>query len=390
MVRYVLVLSDAHLAPLLSSAQMPYRSAAFAPDAALAQTIDRAVARRIREGGALEIVLAGDVFDFDAPLENCETTSCVRSVDVRTAPGAAQALRRILADHPSVLFALRRALAVGARVVILPGNHDAQLVFPEVREVLRGALRDEPSASLSARFASPLVATEVVFRSWSHVTADGLVVVEHGHQYDPLCTLSRLLPQDGRTESTVGTVSSFYGPLLFEGGDPFAIDPFAERRSVLRALASSLQRSGPAAILRCTRELMAASADCPSPSAWELLADEMRVGPRSARARHACFASKATVVDLLKAASREYDYGPDVEAALQRAMTVATDVHGAKVAVVGHTHAPRQVVLPNGAVMLNSGSWTPRRSPSDPVGTYAWIATDGQRVLSANVEAVRR
>ena len=368
---FTCVISDVHLSPIIEDERMPYRGRAFAPDEELSRTIDRAVQVARQSDGTLEIVLGGDVFDLDVPISCEEIRLCARTIDARSLSGAAAILGRTLADHPAFTLALRRAIAGGARLVVLPGNHDAQLALRSPREVLRRAVG------------------EVVFRSWCHVTDDDLVLVEHGHQYDPLCRLSCLTP-DRRAEDTVGTVSSFYAPILFPDLDPFAIDPFAERRSVVASLKEALQRGGAGGVATCVRDLLSATMDRPVPTPAPELAAEIGVDPQIVGLRQQLFAPKASVEELLHAALGSVDYGQSVEAAMLLAMTTATDVHGVKVAVVGHTHAPGQATLLNGATLLNSGSWTPRRDPQRPVGSYAWIVSNGGHIVDASVQSVFR
>lgn len=376
--KFIMVISDAHLAPILEDDRMPYRGRAFAPDEELSHTIDRAVQIARQAGGALEIVLGGDVFDLDVPATSEEVHLCAHTIDPRTSSGGAAVLGRTLADHPAFTLALRRAIAAGARVVVLPGNHDAQLALSSPREVLRRALDTPPGARA------------LVFKSWCHITDDGLVLVEHGHQYDPLCRVHRLVLGREAAEETVGTVSSFYAPLLFPHLDPFAVDPFAERRGVVASLKDALRVGGARGLLFCARDLLAATVDRPATTSAAELAAEIDADPQIVGLRQQLFASKATGEELLHAALGSVDYMQSVEAAMLRAMVTATDAHGAKVAVVGHTHAPGQMRLPNGATLLNSGSWTPRRDRQQPVGSFAWIVTNGPHVVDAVVQPVLR
>ena len=381
---FTMVVSDVHLAPVFRSDRLPFRGPAFQPDAELSRAIDRALEIARRNQGALELVLAGDFFDLDVAQNPWDVENASRTLDVRTAAGAAKALAATLRDHPGVVLALRRALTAGTRVTIVPGNHDAQLAIPAVAAVLRASV-EPPPTDLRLRL-----------RPWCHITADGAVVVEHGHQYDPLCVVRRLVPHahgdgpgDLRAEATIGTVSSFYAPLLIPGSDPFAVDPFVERRGMRAILMDALSRGG--AAIHAMRELILASADEPEPDPTPALAAELGVDPQIVGLRRALFADKATARALLDLAQETPGaYGRLVEHATARAMTTATDVHRARVAVVGHTHAPRRSDLPNGAVLLNSGSWTPRRSSGDPVGSFAWIVTSDGHVVDAHVEPVRR
>ena len=371
--RIVLVLSDVHLAPTFDSDRLPFRSACFSPAAYLSQTIDRAVehARAVR--GDLEIVLAGDVFDFDVPQNAEEAVAGVRLEDATTPHVASYMLHRTLLDHLPFTLALQRATGAGAHVVVLPGNHDAQLGFVRAQKLM-----------------SRVLGQNIAFAPWYYKAAGGAVHVEHGHLYDPLCAVARLcLNGAANTERTIGTVSSFYAPLLLPGVDPFATDPFAERRSFREAMIlQGLPGTRP--LLACMRELLTATKQGRCDEA-AVLAQECGLEPAQVDYLRAFFAPKATASDVLAICAGSVDYGASVEERTRRAMEAATAVHGARVAVVGHTHRAGVTPLANGATLLNSGAWTPRRTSSEPVGSYAWIAAEeGGHITDASVKQVYR
>ena len=375
--RAVIVLSDVHLAPTFDSDRLPFRSSCFSPAVYLSQTIDHAVehARKARAG--LEIVLAGDVFDFDVPQSAEEAAAGLRLVDTTTPAASADVLHRTLLDHLPFTLALQRAARAGTRVVVLPGNHDAQLGFASVRKYLERA-----------------IGPGVTFGHWYCAAADGAVHVEHGHLYDPLCAVARLLldetaENEANTERTIGTVSSFYAPLLLPGVDPFITDPFAERRTFRAMLAEA--RLQPRAVLECMRELFIATGRSHSrPDDVNVLALALGREPSEIDYLRSFFSPKATATEVLAISAGSVDYGGAVEERTRRAMTAATTLHGASVAVVGHTHRAGATPLANGSMLLNSGAWTPRRTSAEPVGSYAWITTENSRVNSATVEHVYR
>lgn len=371
--RAVLVLSDVHLAPTFDSHRLPFRSACFSPAAYLSHTIDRAVASARATGCHLEIVLAGDVFDFDVPQSAEEAEKGLRCDDATTPAVAAHVLHRTLLDHLPFVLALQRATGAGARVVVLPGNHDAQLGFVSAQKLMARVLGEN-----------------AVFAPWYYAAAGGAVHVEHGHLYDPLCAVARLcLDGAGNTERTVGTVSSFYAPLLLPGVDPFATDPFAERKSFREAMiAQGLPGTRP--LLACMRELLVAAKRCISDETC-VLASAQGLEPAQVDYLRAFFAPKATPSDIIAICAGTVDYGAAVEDRTRRAMEAATLTHGARVAVVGHTHRAGVMPLANGATLLNSGAWTPRRSSSEPVGSYAWVTTDEDgNIDDASVKQVQR
>ena len=101
--------------------------------------------------------------DAQLPLCFTEEQSCIK-------------LAAIMAAHPSFVASLNGFLAARPenRLTILPGNHDADFFFPEVRRHLRyGVSSDE---RISDRISFNL---DQVY----HPTA--AIWIEHGHQHDP-------------------------------------------------------------------------------------------------------------------------------------------------------------------------------------------------------------
>ena len=114
-------------------------------------------------GGATDLILNGDTFELAA--DEC----------VRDDPGlgcteaeALAALERVLAAHTRAIDALAAFARAGAnRVVLVPGDHDAALLFPAVRVRAEAALGGGRAA---------------VAAGGAWVSADGQVFVEHGQQ----------------------------------------------------------------------------------------------------------------------------------------------------------------------------------------------------------------
>jgi UDP-2,3-diacylglucosamine pyrophosphatase LpxH len=132
-------------------------------------------------GPGARLVLAGDIFDLDW------VGSAPRAGEGPAA--AAGRLRGILAEFPDVTVALRGFLAGGGEVEWLAGNHDAEILHPEVQRVLQQALGD-PGEKL---------------RFFPEGVDLGGVRVEHGHQHDPD---NRFLP-DTRAAVLRGRLADF-------------------------------------------------------------------------------------------------------------------------------------------------------------------------------------
>lgn len=164
----ILVISDLHIG---SGALDDF-------DLELEQHLSGFLAEKAAGDNPVELVINGDFFDFvqAPPYQGAE-------LEARTAEGyslcftASQSqakLAAILESHAGTLAALRTFLDArpGNRIVILPGNHDADFFWPSVRRQFLSALGRD-----GARFH-----LERVYRPAAH---PGLWI-EHGQQYDPV------------------------------------------------------------------------------------------------------------------------------------------------------------------------------------------------------------
>ena len=118
--------------------------------------------------GATDLVLNGDTFDLTRPAD----AGCVYDDPALgcTEPEALARLDRVLAAHADVVDALSAFAASGGnRIVLVPGEHDAALLFPAVGRRVE--------AALGAREGRAEVAAG---GSW--LSDDGQIYVEHGHQ----------------------------------------------------------------------------------------------------------------------------------------------------------------------------------------------------------------
>jgi UDP-2,3-diacylglucosamine pyrophosphatase LpxH len=128
----------------------------------------------------VDVVFGGDTFEFEGPrVVDGET----RFDDPpRTEQDSCETLDRILRDHPVFVRSVASLVRAGARLVFVMGNHDAQLAFPAVQELLRRAIH----AQLPELTAEEME-RRVCVRPWFFQTGDG-IHIEHGHQYDTYCS----------------------------------------------------------------------------------------------------------------------------------------------------------------------------------------------------------
>lgn len=122
-----------------------------------------------RAGDRVDLLIAGDLLELWQPPADIGCTGV--SADLGCTVDEMRAITtRVLAAHPRLTAALRRFAARGQnRLVIIPGNHDSALLLAAVWQPL--------AAALGAADGRVQLVTSGVWQS-----ADGRVVVEHGHQ----------------------------------------------------------------------------------------------------------------------------------------------------------------------------------------------------------------
>ena len=121
----------------------------------------------LRAKGAADLVIAGDTFElWQSLITDCADPNPDRGC---TEAEALSRLARIVGEHGAELQALGAFARKGTnRVVFVPGNHDAALLFPRVAAAAVGATGDGTRVSVESR------------GYW--LSADKSVLVEHGHQ----------------------------------------------------------------------------------------------------------------------------------------------------------------------------------------------------------------
>src|SRR5690606_21892715 len=129
-------------------------------------------------GETVELILNGDIFDFDSMTSLPEDApykiswlESRRGLHPEEAKSSFK-IRKILEDHQLWTKALREFVLKGHRVVFVIGNHDLYLHFPQVQRDIMEAL-DLP----------PHLATNVRFCAFFYIS-NGDTLVEHGNQYD--------------------------------------------------------------------------------------------------------------------------------------------------------------------------------------------------------------
>jgi UDP-2,3-diacylglucosamine pyrophosphatase LpxH len=102
-------------------------------------------------------------------------------------------LDRILrSSHPQLLLALARFVAEGNEIIVLRGNHDIEMSWPEVQDHFRRLIAEHHPVDFSYLAMKEIVGERVQFPQWFWYSP-GLLYVEHGCQYDPFCATQHML-----------------------------------------------------------------------------------------------------------------------------------------------------------------------------------------------------
>lgn len=414
----VVVVSDLHLWQSIEpdGLWMRYRQRDLFPDETLSALFEKL--RAVSRCGELEVVFAGDIFDFDVPVVRDGRLD--PSIEPTDAPTAAWVLDAIVDDHPGFVDAVARLLSDGHWVTFLAGNHDLQLAFPEVRAVLSRRL-EKALRALGAPVDLEASLSRLRFRSWFHLTTNG-IVIEHGSQYDRCCSVAYpmepVLDVGGTLEPTMGSLAmreliarlGYFNPnvddsfLLTARGYfrhwlryyafrsqslvwtwlvgsvriAFGLVRKRERddskRALLDCLRAAAETATELAVVREHRELRARSSI--GQAARILGLDGVGLSFGLAIAAATCTLGRAPWLGLLIALIsgaaaltlriREHDRGLEGGyARVRAAQRRIGELYRAKAVVVGHTHVAEGEWDDNGVFRGNAGTWSP---------TYADVA----------------
>lgn len=133
------------------------------------------------EGKPVELILNGDIFDFDGVMTlpekpNFKISPLEKSRGLFPRPErSCFKIKVILHHHEAFVKALSTFVQKGNFVVMVMGNHDLELHFPEVQAEIRHSLKLEDEQQTRVRFVE-----------WFYISNQD-TLVEHGNQYDPYC-----------------------------------------------------------------------------------------------------------------------------------------------------------------------------------------------------------
>ena len=181
--RHTLVVSDLHLTEVEEADPsrplwMRYKHRDLVIDGCFARFVEH---QREALPVGTELVLNGDIFDFDAVLSiPPEPDYPVSWLERRRGlaaeePKSLHKIGVILRDHAEFITALRAWVMAGNSVVLVVGNHDAEVWWPSVQRAIRDALDLPDERQADFRICD-----------WFYVSG-GDTLIEHGSQYDAYC-----------------------------------------------------------------------------------------------------------------------------------------------------------------------------------------------------------
>ena len=134
-------------------------------------------------GQPIELVLNGDIFDFDsvtglpeAPAYRVSWLERRRGLNPQEAKSLYK-IERILDHHPQWVSVLKWFVTKGHKVVFIIGNHDLELHYSEVQKAIISRLELTEDLQGCVRF-----------NEWFYIS-NGDTLIEHGNQYDPYCVI---------------------------------------------------------------------------------------------------------------------------------------------------------------------------------------------------------
>lgn len=187
--KYSAVLSDLHVSeaepePRKHPLWKKFKTSEFFFDAQFEQFLIF-IQEKVKSGPhpeeKIELILNGDIFDFDAILSSPEgelfrVSWIERLRGIFPQPDKSEfKMKVIIRDHLPFFKALHDFLKQGHRVIFIIGNHDVELHYPEVQKQVLQALQLNPEEEPQVRFVE-----------WFYISNKD-TLVEHGNQYDPYC-----------------------------------------------------------------------------------------------------------------------------------------------------------------------------------------------------------
>jgi len=204
----ILIVSDLHFGEeLLPGASVERRRAIELGVGAFREFLRHHAMRR-RDGRPWRLVIAGDLFDFMSVVVAGHRERPAKTRDERiyglgrSAKTGVLRMREICEHHRPLLADLAKFAAAGHHIDIIVGNHDVELLAPEVAAELLAhiATAARAGSSPSATGGVEGLMARIAIVPW-FVYIPGVAWIEHGHVYDEGCSfefnLAPMDPKDG-------------------------------------------------------------------------------------------------------------------------------------------------------------------------------------------------
>lgn len=181
---HTVIISDLHLCdaePIHPKFPLwkKYKTKEFFYDEELVSFLDLIQEKSRNE--SIELVLNGDIFDFDScmsipthPTFQISWLERKRGLYPRSERSVFK-IQQILKDHTLFLTGLRNFILRGNRLVIVIGNHDLEMHFSQVQKEIILSLNLPEELQSSVRIVE-----------WFYISNQD-TLIEHGNQYDPYC-----------------------------------------------------------------------------------------------------------------------------------------------------------------------------------------------------------
>jgi UDP-2,3-diacylglucosamine pyrophosphatase LpxH len=381
---FKLILSDLHL----GAGGDGNRLEDFLLDGALAGLLDDAARESDASGQAVEVILNGDTFEFwqvpalaDGEAFDPGFRYPDRAYTGTTASECAQRMRLIIAGHPTVFAALTRFLQPGPSlrwVTIIKGNHDVQLYWPAVQAVIRNALEARGPREGCLVFVSRTLLSHGLY-------------IEHGNQYSDALNRHVSFENPVDPHDPTRLIEPPGARIFIHAINRMERDlPWISSVKPQTALVWLLLRYRPLAALRLLWLFLPALPTIlrvhrPLSRSNRRIAEDAAIwqGVRPDQDAPQALVAGRTSEDLDSPPHLVVDSAPGGDPILSRGILEERALHaqlvqaarevagrtGARIVVLGHTHIPALEPLPDGAVYLNSGTWTweldLRRQPAD-------------------------
>lgn len=200
----LLVVSDLHLGEALIEPSAAGKAHLERVSAAFSRFLEYYASHPVA-GRPWRLIVAGDMIDF-------VRARLVAGLPHARRPGgqwASDALDHIVALHRDPFVDLAAFLAAGHEVVVLRGNHDADLHWDEAQaRLVEHLVTFAPCDPAGVR-------ARVQFSRWFWHEAE-LIYVEHGNQYDKFCSFEHVL------DPTLGGQSELEDPIAHQTFRAFA------------------------------------------------------------------------------------------------------------------------------------------------------------------------